>query len=37
MRGLAKVHWTEATTTGNRLGGYKHHYNAEIEYFNKKK
>ncbi|KAH8042518.1 hypothetical protein HPB51_023846 [Rhipicephalus microplus] len=33
MRGLAKVHWTESRSTGNRLGAYTEHYNAEMEYF----
>lgn len=33
MRGLAKVHWTESRSTGNRLGAYTEHYNAELEYF----
>ncbi|XP_022252035.1 arrestin domain-containing protein 3-like [Limulus polyphemus] len=33
MRGVAKVHWTESRSTGNRLGAYTEHYNAEIEYF----
>lgn len=37
LRGLAKVHWTESRSTGNRLGAYTEHYNAEIEYFNLKK
>lgn len=36
MRGVAKVHWTESRSTGNRLGAYTEHYNAEIEYFLKK-
>lgn len=36
MRGVAKVHWTESRSTGNRLGAYTEHYNAEIEYFFKK-
>ncbi|KAI1296545.1 Arrestin domain-containing protein 3 [Halotydeus destructor] len=36
MRGLAKVHWSESKSTGNRLGAYTEHYNAEIEYFFKK-
>lgn len=33
MRGLCKVHWTESRSTGNRLGAYTEHYNAELEYF----
>lgn len=36
MRGVAKVHWTESRSTGNRLGAYTEHYNAEIEYFLKR-
>lgn len=36
MRGVAKVHWTESRSTGNRLGAYTEHYNAEIEYFFKR-
>lgn len=36
MRGVAKVHWTESRSTGNRLGAYTEHYNAEIEYFVKR-
>lgn len=36
MLGVAKVHWTESRSTGNRLGAYTEHYNAEIEYFFKK-
>lgn len=37
MRGMARVHWTESRATGNRLGAYTEQYNAEIEYFNKKR
>eukprot|EP00095_Tigriopus_kingsejongensis_P010281 maker-scaffold474_size162001-snap-gene-0.27 protein:Tk10281 transcript:maker-scaffold474_size162001-snap-gene-0.27-mRNA-1 annotation:"arrestin domain-containing protein 3-like" len=37
MRGMAKVHWTESKATGNRLGAYTEQYNAEIEYFNRKR
>lgn len=36
MRGVAKVHWTESRSTGNRLGSYTEHYNAEVEYFFKR-
>lgn len=36
MRGVAKVHWSEPRSTGNRLGAYTEHYNAEIEYFLKR-
>ncbi|GAB6028564.1 Arrestin domain-containing protein 3 [Chamberlinius hualienensis] len=36
MRGIAKVHWTESRSSGNRIGAYTEHYNAEIEYFFKK-
>ncbi|RWS07736.1 arrestin domain-containing protein 3-like protein [Dinothrombium tinctorium] len=37
MRGVAKVHWTEPRSTGNRLGSYNEHFSAEIEYFLLKK
>ncbi|XP_054153468.1 arrestin domain-containing protein 3-like [Oppia nitens] len=36
MVGIAKVHWTESRSTGNRLGAYTEHYSSEIEYFFKK-
>lgn len=33
MKGSAQVHWTESRSSGNRLGAYTDHFNAEIEYF----
>ncbi|RWS23648.1 arrestin domain-containing protein 3-like protein [Leptotrombidium deliense] len=36
MRGVAKVHWTESRSTGNRLGAHTEHFSSEIEYFSKK-
>ncbi|OQV13229.1 Arrestin domain-containing protein 3 [Hypsibius exemplaris] len=40
IRGVARVHWTESRNTGARLGGYgmlyTEHFQAEVEYVNKK-
>lgn len=34
MKGLARVHWTESRSFGS---GYTEQFNAEMEYFNKKR
>jgi len=33
MKGVAEVHWTESRSSGNRLGAYTDHFDAELEYF----
>lgn len=37
MRGVARVHWTEAQNSTSNLAIYTEHINSELEYFFEKK